>query len=222
MGISPIIRIGRENGEKSHYYWRRLTNCPECRYDLRGLPDEGRCPECGFEYDERSFAIPVWETRFRPRFWEVPLFALIVFGSANIFFTVTLFGVKLLSGLLGLSAFAALITTAHQYLLKYKGRTDTMLIVAPDGAALTSGDIVRRWRRWSDTGTFRLRRRGRHTWRLRVSRRGARRMQGSLIDVLFRGDVRHAAAVRREIRYRINAVHRLETESENRHAVTEK
>lgn len=31
----------------------RLTHCPECGYDLRGLPPAPyRCPECGFEYDE--------------------------------------------------------------------------------------------------------------------------------------------------------------------------
>ena len=28
--------------------------CPACGYSLRGLPDSYRCPECGFEYDERT------------------------------------------------------------------------------------------------------------------------------------------------------------------------
>lgn len=27
-----------------------LTECPECRYSLAGLPANHRCPECGFEY----------------------------------------------------------------------------------------------------------------------------------------------------------------------------
>jgi len=29
-----------------------LTACPQCRYDLTGLPRTHTCPECGFEYDE--------------------------------------------------------------------------------------------------------------------------------------------------------------------------
>src|SRR5215468_1246990 len=31
-----------------------LTHCPDCGYDLRGLPARHRCPECGFEYDEHT------------------------------------------------------------------------------------------------------------------------------------------------------------------------
>ncbi len=46
-----------------------LTHCPVCRYDLRGLPREHRCPECGFCYDEttRVWRVPV-----------VPKWALVV------------------------------------------------------------------------------------------------------------------------------------------------
>ncbi|MCA9255469.1 MAG: hypothetical protein KDA33_07515 [Phycisphaerales bacterium] len=32
----------------------RLVMCPVCEYSLEHLSAEGRCPECGFEYDERS------------------------------------------------------------------------------------------------------------------------------------------------------------------------
>lgn len=28
--------------------------CPDCRYDLRGLPGHYHCPECGFEFDEHT------------------------------------------------------------------------------------------------------------------------------------------------------------------------
>jgi hypothetical protein len=35
-----------------------LLECPVCRYDLRGLPQKHRCPECGFEYDETTYVWP--------------------------------------------------------------------------------------------------------------------------------------------------------------------
>ncbi len=31
-----------------------LSECPQCRYSLKGLPAEHRCPECGLGYDAAS------------------------------------------------------------------------------------------------------------------------------------------------------------------------
>ena len=31
-----------------------LTRCPQCKYSLKGLPADQRCPECGFEYDAET------------------------------------------------------------------------------------------------------------------------------------------------------------------------
>ena len=35
----------------------RLEACPRCEYSLIGLPAQHRCPECGFEYDGRTFVL---------------------------------------------------------------------------------------------------------------------------------------------------------------------
>ncbi len=43
----------------------RLQRCPKCDYDLRSLPENHRCPECGFAYDPSLFAIYGWSGRER-------------------------------------------------------------------------------------------------------------------------------------------------------------
>ncbi len=37
-----------------------LTRCPQCKYSLKGLPADHRCPECGFEYDAET---AMWKGR---------------------------------------------------------------------------------------------------------------------------------------------------------------
>lgn len=38
----------------------RLRYCPDCGYLLHGLPELGRCPECGFDYDRRMIVLYGW------------------------------------------------------------------------------------------------------------------------------------------------------------------
>ncbi|MCA9290994.1 MAG: hypothetical protein KDA25_07690 [Phycisphaerales bacterium] len=54
----------------------RVSRCPRCHYDLRGLPDAHRCPECGFEYDMSSLFLVG-----RPFVGQTPLgLSLMFFG----------------------------------------------------------------------------------------------------------------------------------------------
>jgi hypothetical protein len=42
---------------------RPLSHCPICLYDLAGLPNNHKCPECGFAYDE---SMRVWTKELSP------------------------------------------------------------------------------------------------------------------------------------------------------------
>ncbi len=44
----------------------RFTQCPQCGYDLIGLPDKGQCPECGFAYDSQRLIV-LYGSRARAR-----------------------------------------------------------------------------------------------------------------------------------------------------------
>jgi len=47
-------------GEFEGFQPSRSTLCPGCDYDLRGLPTEHECPECGLTYDRETL---VWTGR---------------------------------------------------------------------------------------------------------------------------------------------------------------
>lgn len=62
----------------------KLTHCPACGYDLAGLPANHACPECAFEYDERTYRLPNWDYE---RGYDRPLeiiFAVACVGGAFI------------------------------------------------------------------------------------------------------------------------------------------
>src|SRR5690242_21157814 len=45
------------------------TICPRCDYDLRGLPPEGTCPECGRPYDRETIIFRGWSAGTKKSPW---------------------------------------------------------------------------------------------------------------------------------------------------------
>jgi len=73
----------------------RLHHCPECRYDLSGLPRAHACPECGFDYDEATFDLTTRANYTLSSVWDVlPWLAI----PAVVVFDVNWFGVAPFSG----------------------------------------------------------------------------------------------------------------------------
>ena len=48
--------------------------CIQCGYSLKGHPDDGRCPECGYTYTRESL-IRYWEAAFKSSFPQVRWFS---------------------------------------------------------------------------------------------------------------------------------------------------
>ncbi len=71
--ITPPIWIGAHGSARRRYAKNEFRFCPFCRYSLKGVPDEGTCPECGESYKihlvqriwQRQF--PRWRRRRPPR-----------------------------------------------------------------------------------------------------------------------------------------------------------
>jgi len=51
----------------------RLKECPQCGYDLAGLPREHACPECGFEYSAEIFDLCGTHNDIHATRWWLPL-----------------------------------------------------------------------------------------------------------------------------------------------------
>lgn len=62
--------------------------CPLCEYALAGLPPPHRCPECGFEYDERTRAwyAPVGARHSVDYFGPIVAMGMIVVGLWPVFY----------------------------------------------------------------------------------------------------------------------------------------
>lgn len=72
----------------------KLNACPQCNYDLSGLPESGRCPECGFAYAPGMFVLTGRGWRLRLRWWEkLAIFILLGYFvlAATTTITVSLF-----------------------------------------------------------------------------------------------------------------------------------
>lgn len=103
-----------------------LTECPECRYSLAGLPANHRCPECGFEYD-------VTMEIYRPRatWLVIGSVLLTVVMTPIICFTVYI-SVTRRSGLCMLASALNVLTVTTAWLKTLRVRPTEYLIVGRD------------------------------------------------------------------------------------------
>jgi len=102
------------------------TLCPACEYDLRGLPSEHKCPECGLTYDRETM---VWTARI-----PIKHHLIMVFGFSAFFLLHFLTRGLAWSGTLGILTGVYLLgAIAHLLILVRKYRQAGRLAVTPMG-----------------------------------------------------------------------------------------
>jgi len=186
----------------------RLHRCPECEYDLTGLPAAHRCPECGFEYDETMFDLPAWWPSILERPMEMSWPESVLILSAIVILFVV--GLRLpgsacaifLIGVLAIVAMGSIVT--HR--IRGPRAPEIILVMEADGFMMRRpGKKTGRGEAWRSFRGVRVKRLRGSCWRLVLSRPLSILVLDSPIRVVIECDRRTAAVVRNEIRRRIKA-----------------
>ena len=182
----------------------RLKRCPECDYDLGGLPHAHNCPECGIAYDENIFDLRVWlaESMASRRFDSLAYLVLAVafgwiFVTRRTWFLSQLPPV-LIAGSVGLVVVGVLI----RFFSKRRKHGNAKVLCTADGLSLCLGSR-RRFYRWSKLNLPRVTHAAGGKWRFRLAYRWPRRFFAEGPCFLIRGTNREAALLRKEFRRQI-------------------
>ncbi len=182
----------------------RLKRCPECDYDLGGLPVAHNCPECGFEYDENIFDLQVWlagstaSRRFDSLAWSV----LVVAIGWTLVTWRTWFLSQLTPVLIAGSVGLMLAGLLARFFSKWRKRGNAKVLCTADGLSSCLGSR-RRFYRWSKLNLPHVRRTVGGGWRFRLAYRWPRRFFAVGVRFIICGTNREVALLRREFRRQI-------------------
>ena len=182
----------------------RLKHCPECNYDLRGLPYVHSCPECGVEYDQNIFDLQVWPTGSSAsrRFDSLAQLVLVLaFGWLFIFRRAWILSHFLFVMLAGFVGFGVAGVVNRFFSMRRK-RGNVKILCTPDGLTLLVGSR-HLFHRWSELNLPRVRRAAGGKWRFRFAYRWPRRLFAEGPCFIIGGTDREAALLETEFRRQI-------------------
>lgn len=217
VGSHSVHNIyGRRNGlqmtEQQPMTIGLIAICPLCDYDLKGLPTEHKCPECGYEYDNATIVLPCWTSKGKYTSWlqRVFLLAVVVCGILPLF---------LLSGrptpapivlFLGLPIYLLFLIMIARYLAKTlirrTGKPDAVVAISAVGLGVRANlDEPGSTASWNEYESVKIRRAGRELHALMLyRRRGTGRGPGPLY-LLFESQRVDKQILQREMECHIKA-----------------
>ncbi len=209
----------------------KLSRCPQCDYDLRTLPEEHRCPECGFSYDQSMFVVYGWRDKDRYSVagrmflgsWVERLLALVIllFLVSVVAFEVYQ-RIKTGARMSGVMILALVVVMAGAMRLRsYIKRSrqehwgTIQLLFTKSGASRRRGPGEPQLIPWTRFRRLRFRklrtiRAGRRLWLLRLTVPFFRYFGWERFEALIECTPHEAALVRNEIRRRLRAAKQAE------------
>lgn len=209
----------------------RLQRCPQCDYDLSTLPEEHRCPECGFAYDCSMFAVYGWTRKERFSIqgrlllgtWTERALAIVILAALASAITGMAFDAYrswktgspravTLPGLIPFIFVAALVGVARLRSHVRRSREQhwgtIQLLFTRAGASKRRGPGEPRFVPWERFRRLRFRklrsiRAGKRLWRLRLTVPFFRWFRWEQFEALVECTPREAALMRAEIRRRL-------------------
>ena len=189
-----------------------IANCPLCDYDLKGLPTEHKCPECGYEYDNATIVLPCWTSKGKRISWRQRLFVVVVVvcGISALLLVGGLLTLPPLVIFLGLATYLALLILIANYLAKTlirrKGKSDAVVAISAIGLGIRAkldepGSIAS----WNEYESAKSRRAGRELHALMLYRRRGIGRGPVPLYLLFESQRVDRQILRREIDSHIKA-----------------
>lgn len=182
----------------------QLTHCPACRYELRGLPAAGHCPECGAAYDESMCFLP--EAAVHASMTDLVATLILAIVATILAITMAMNGTwpaVFFSGGLALVLFVAGIVI----FLRHRAagaRTRQSVLISAEGVrwfrSLTSPPVVP----WRSYASVTLRRLGRNRWRFELKPRLLQLKTMSTVSVILIATDAEAAQWRAEVQRRLD------------------
>lgn len=125
---------------------RPLSECPLCRYSLKGLPPRHQCPECGFAYDARMSIRPLDLKR-----------NLIVMGSFFAWFLIQFGFLAYRGGIASVPAITYVMLAVYPVfgLYLYRNRRRNKIISWPDGFQFVKRGAASRVYAWNEIESLR-------------------------------------------------------------------